>query len=727
MKQNDIKRRRSEIRSLLAAHRYDEALVRLHSLAGDLLAFELGDEVTAMRRTYRYMLEYALRGAADPSRRRLLEDMDDRAEMILDMLTVKGLSADTPTLYYNVRRYEEMQPRSLSDLIGEYDRKSDAMSLVMLSDGGSEHDTLEIERLAGRIFNRIWVTLPLSQADGDAVRGALMSQTLPGHFKVLLLSALSMSLNEFYDTAKLLLLLDVYEQSDDERVAVTALVGALMAVNRHRGRVNASRKLADRIAALRETTSWTADVHTVYLEFIRTRDTEHIESTFKNDIAPKISKITPDIKRSFDASADSDADFNPEWADLLDKSGISDKLKELNEMQEEGSDVMMSTFKMLKSYPFFNEISNWFLPFYDTHSSLMSLDADLLPMVEMVTSSPMLCDSDKYSLVFSIRTMPESQKRMMVSQMSGLREFGESMRMSELVTANVTRRQIANRYIQCLYRFFKLFRRSGEFVDPFDGTFNLMKVELLRADLSDADSLSLVGEFYFAHRQWEDALAVMSLLEQTSARTAELYQKMGYCCQKAGRENEALTYYKRAELLNPDSRWLVKRIARSYRTLRQPEKAIEYYKRLDEMTPDDFSTTMSLGSLYVETGDFATALQLLHKAEFIKPSSTRPLRPIAWAATMTGDLAKARSYYEKIEASGADETDCLNIGHLCMLEGNVADAVAHYRTAMTLGGKDVVAFLKELAADNAMLVERGVPQDLLSILPDLIRLPESAD
>ncbi len=725
MKQNEIKRRATEVRSLLAARRYDEAFVRLHSLAGDLLAFELGDEVTSMRRTYRYMLEYALRGSADPSRRQLLESMDERASMILDVLTVIGMSSETPTLYYNVKRYEDMQAQSLTALIDQYVRQYDAMSPLIDQTDDTASATLELERLASRIFNRLWVTLPLTQGECDAISAAVDSQSLPRYFKILLLSALAMSLNEFFDAAKLMLLLDVYERAGNEHVAVTALVGLLMAMNRHRERVDASRQIADRIASLRETTSWTADVHTVYLEFIRTRDTEQIENTFKNDIAPKISKITPDIKRSFDAASDSDADFNPEWAELLDKSGISDKLKELNEMQEQGSDVMMSTFKMLKTYPFFNEISNWFLPFYDSHSSLTSLDKDLMPIVEMMTSSPMLCDSDKYSLVFSIKTMPESQKRMMASQMSGLREYSEEARLSELVTANTTRRQIANRYIQCLYRFFKLFRRSGEFADPFDGTFNLMRVGQLRADLSDADSLRLIGEFYFAHRQWEDALAVMSLLEQTDGRTAELYQKMGYCCQKINRESDALTYYKRAELLAPDSRWLCKRIARSYRALHQPDKAIEYYKRLDVMTPDDFNTTMALGSLYVETADYEAALQMLHKAEFIKPSSARPWRPIAWVATMTGDLAKARSYYEKIEASGADETDCLNIGHLCLLEGNVKDAVAHYRTAMTLGAKGVEAFLTELAADSDMLVERGVPGDLLAILPDLIRMQES--
>ena len=67
-------------------------------------------------------------------------------------------------------------------------------------------------------------------------------------------------------------------------------------------------------------------------------------------------------KIGFDETEDSD-DLNPEWENWIDKSGITDKLREMGELQMEGADVYMSTFSQLKQFPFFRQMSHWFYPF----------------------------------------------------------------------------------------------------------------------------------------------------------------------------------------------------------------------------------------------------------------------------------------------------------------------------------------------------------------------------
>ena len=64
---------------------------------------------------------------------------------------------------------------------------------------------------------------------------------------------------------------------------------------------------------------------------------------------------------------------NPEWSEILEQSGIADKLQELTELQMEGADVYMSTFSMLKSFPFFNETAHWFLHFDPEFSAVQDL------------------------------------------------------------------------------------------------------------------------------------------------------------------------------------------------------------------------------------------------------------------------------------------------------------------------------------------------------------------
>ena len=66
-------------------------------------------------------------------------------------------------------------------------------------------------------------------------------------------------------------------------------------------------------------------------------------------------------------------DKNPEWQEILEQSGIADKLKELNDLQLEGADVFMSTFSGLKSFPFFKEAANWFRPFNTEYTAFSNI------------------------------------------------------------------------------------------------------------------------------------------------------------------------------------------------------------------------------------------------------------------------------------------------------------------------------------------------------------------
>lgn len=731
MKTNDLQRRCTEITKCIDTGRLTDAMTRLRALSEGLMAYEVSDEIDRVSDTYNYMLKYAMLGAADPQRPRMYADIVDRLLTIMDILTDKALTVETPTLYYNVKRYERTQPGdSVTALLTRYRHELSRTSVF--GTAGAKADPLGVaqaaEALEKRLFNRLWVTNPLSDADVQQLYDAMTDSVIPAHTRRLLLSALTLGLMQYYDERRLLLLLDAYAQAgDDTDMAMTAMAGALIGMFIHNARVSRSEAVAARTAAMRDETSWSADVPMMFMEFIRTRDIERIDKTFREDIIPTISKITPDLKRSISKidPENADAELNPEWADMLDKSGISAKLRELSEMQEQGSDVMMSAFASMKSFTFFNDISNWFLPFHEGHSNYINLNDELRGALRMFSTAMNLCDSDSYSLLLSLTQVPGKQLDMLrkAQGMGGdMEEMLEQVRNAREHTAQSERREAANRCVRDMYRFFKLFRRKGEFRDPFDGKLNLLTVDILCPDFGDIETIKVVAEFYFAHQQWSDALAVMRLLDDRGEISAQLYQKMGYCCQQMNEYSGALEYYHRAELLDAASIWLIRRIARCYRLIGQHERATHYYKKLDEAQPDEFGTTMALGTLSIEVGEYERALQYLHKAEFINEKSHKPWRPIAWAALMTGDLDKAARYYGRIEADSPDGTDILNMGHLCLIRGDVAGAVSRYRTSATVSGNGIERLVKQINGDHEALIRLGVPDDLLTLLPDLIAM-----
>lgn len=62
----------------------------------------------------------------------------------------------------------------------------------------------------------------------------------------------------------------------------------------------------------------------------------------------------------------------------------------------------------------------------------------------------------------------------MMGQFSAENAAVQEMEKEELMKKEISRENISNRYIQDLYRFFKLYIRRTEFTDPFAGHINLL-------------------------------------------------------------------------------------------------------------------------------------------------------------------------------------------------------------------------------------------------------------
>ena len=56
-------------------------------------------------------------------------------------------------------------------------------------------------------------------------------------------------------------------------------------------------------------------------------------------------------------------------------------------------------------------------------------------------------------------------------------------------------------------------------------------------------------------------------------------EKIGYCHNALNNIEESILWYKKAELLNPDSKWLIKNFAVCNRMLGRYAEAAEYYAK----------------------------------------------------------------------------------------------------------------------------------------------------
>lgn len=719
MSEQDILQKKDLFKNFIERHRLHDAFALIRGLSERQMSWELTDEINRLESVYRYMVSYALDGADDPQRDAVYDDIVSSLAVVFDRLVRLAATPSNPTMYYSLLRDKKRETlgliaRRYLDSLASTDNFAKAMGNV------DRTDVMKTEVLVRDMFGIIWTTFPLTDSNASVLEELLSSATVPYHAKRSVVAALSMSLISFFDDNVFKTLASVYAKADDPRLEMPALTGLCLGLYLNRNR-RMSRKVTDIVASLRELPQWTSDLRTVFLELIRTRDTERITRKLRDEVVPGMMKMKPKIQKGFLTDIDlNDIEANPEWESLLNETGLADQLKELNELQQEGGDVMMGTFAHLKSFPFFYDMANWFLPFYPEHTALARSVEDYDALTELLDIAPVFCESDKYSFMFALCTAPPAQRKMMAQQLETQNIQQADLEQASLMLNPDRRRSVANRYIQDLYRFFNLFRRKDDFYNPFADEINLSAVDLLKGDLKQGDTLSLVAEFYFAHGYYAEALNVFKIIDENNLPQAQLYQKMGYCEQKLGNLNEALRYYEQAEMLDSNSRWTLRRLAGVLRALGQPKRALQYYKRLDELEPEKFATLLALGESSLAIGKYDAALDYLYKAQWLKPESNRTLRPLAWTLTMLGKHDKARELYDRILADNPTADDYMNLGHLYLLCGDTRQAVNEYKTAVLASADGIAWFRDAYKADFDELAKAGISPSTLDLVSDAV-------
>ena len=702
---------RTAVETALTDGRLKEAFRLLRQMTPGSAA-ELRREIENAAEDYSRIIDYAMTGNPDPGREEQLAGIRSRIYSALDLTIREKEIIDTPTLYYNTARTERLRPAdTIAALIEQMTHASQAaspFSMASLSGAERQNRRRAVESAERRVFERVWVTVPLSADDSAKILDFVSSDEMPERQRLMIISALTLNALQFYSERTLITLLRI-AASESASIRVRATVGAVLVMARWPRRSN-TLAIRNILATLREDGRWSKDVELTLLQLIRTADVEKISRQMQEEIIPEMIKLRPDLYKRID-NPEEMIEMNPEWEEMLEKSGLQSKLEKLSEMQTEGGDLFFSAFSMLKSYPFFNHPSAWFMPFDTDRSEVIDVLGHDMTMGEMVRMAPTMCDGDKYSFILSINQLPEAHKQAITRQIEQANINLAEMTGAELMPEEQARQNLLARYVQDLYRFFRLFRRKGEFIDPFARMINPVGIPALAPDFRAEEKIRLVGEFFFKHEHWQEALDMFRLVTPD----AQIWQKTGLALRKLRRHLEAAKAFEKADMLRPDSPWTLRQLGRSFRAAGMSDKALDAFLRLDALEPDKAETALSIGYCYLELGNYHEALHNFYKAEFSDESSAKPLRPIAWAAFINGDFETSRKYYDRLMTRMTPtQTDYLNMGHLALAMGQMREALNFYRLYSPDPGK----LLEALRADSEILEGVGVDLTILPLIAD---------
>jgi tetratricopeptide (TPR) repeat protein len=666
------------------------------------------DELNDMQETYRHLLHYFVEGSEDPMRATIYDELVISLYELSDKVIRQIFTKDSPQLFYSVKRTLSTGKDTLEGLLDTVCSSYYANNLQGAETAIHQlfkiiwtSDTFSIDDYC--ILNR-----PLTISREDAKKENMLQGLTILNCQIV--SALTLSLLGFFDRRKLILLFNAAE-TDDEEVAIRACIGVFLTFYIHQARIILYNDIKNRLDTFAENYGFIKYVDIIFGRFILTRDTEKISTQLREEIFPEIIKLNPKFSSEIQfidiTPGQLENEINPEWLEQLSDTKLGKKLEEFNRLQEEGADVMHSSFVHLKNFPFFNEISNWFMPFIVDDISFLIAD-NASELLRLFKQAGLICNSDLYSLYFSIKLMPEESKSLMRNQLEGQLSEISKQKKAELATKYDVSEQIAGRCIQDLYRFFKLFSRRNEFFDFFNRRLDFYNIPFLKPYIL-TEQLYELAELYLRKNHYQDASELYEKIKEENEDNDMYYQKTGYCKQMSGDFEGALQDYYRAELLNSESKWLMRRMAQCYRSLKMPEKAVDYFLNYERLDPEDMSNLMSLGSCYLEMKNYQEALKYYYKVDFLDNNGgQKALRPLAWCSFLSGKYDNARNCYRKILSHKPASHDYMNAGHTEWALQNLKGALKYYKKSIEAANNEYDKFHGEFSNDIPDLINAGI-------------------
>jgi tetratricopeptide (TPR) repeat protein len=699
---------------------------------------ELRDEYENIVMTYRNMLTYTIEGIKDPERNKIYLKLIQSILGLSDRVRQDILSHNSGWHTYWVKQQTETELRlsgkSIIETVDDLLFKSELDEWLRLSNDIIPDPESEISRkhrqLISNIFNHLWLTDYYGEAEKSLVDIIINSGKFRWYEASLFTTAITLSSFRTWHTEKLYQLINIYESSK-EQLTERALSGLILNLHYYNGRILLYPELINRIKELSQNNKFREHCRLIVLQTIRSRETEKLGKKLQDEILPQVAKLKPRIEDRLGLDNilpdDLSEDKNPDWSQVFsDSEEIFKTMEELTKLQMEGADVYMSAFANMKHFDFFKDFQNWFIPFYPDHETVNEIHKDEIlgpgtnELAEALYKTPFICNSDKYSLLLNLKYLPSAQKSMMLKvfrmELDGLQQMNDD---ADIIDPERLFRTNVTQYLQDIYRFFKLSPYKKEFEDIFLGKLDIYNSEFFKLTCNSQEAEAGLADYFFSKNFYSDALSLYLKMIVERPSDDHLYEKIGFCYQENGEYDEALKFYKRAELINRKV-WTMKKIALCLRRLGRTEEALEYYLETCELEPENIHSVIMTAHCYLDLKEYDEALKYYFRIEYNDPGNIKILRPIAYCYLALGRFADSERYYYRLSSNKLNPQDQINIGHLELCNGNKKEAVNNYRKSMLSGELSKERFISIFTEDFPMLVSLGVNPDDLPIVLDYL-------
>ena len=679
------------------------------------------DRLHALRTDYQLMADYWKRGFKDPQLPALYQTLLERMYVLCANIS-KHYALSHSSFLSSVYMRIHMTARDLSPQNIREEMES-FVSDVALLDLEPEHKRAarreELYRQHQHQMNVLFDYVYTSDAWSDGIASAmeemLLSPTIDTNDQQLLVSAVMLSLLEYFDMAKFRTLVHVYQKATDTHVRQRALIGWVFSTG-SRTAAAIYPEFYALIDELLEDERCCEELVELQKQVIFCISTMEDAQTIQRDIMPDLIK-SQDFQMTRNGIVEKEE--NP-MEDILDPGSQDRKIEKMEEsiqkminMQQQGTDIYFGGFSQMKRYPFFNELSNWFVPFYFDHPAVtesIGKTGENRFLKLMMDKGP-FCNSDKYSFVFVFQQvasrLPEGMREVLESGEVPIREIA-----SEEQTEPAYVRRMC---LQDIYRFYRIFSYRTEFVDPFGGdclpclfcsnpVFSKTRLE--------ASFNEIVAFLLKKGRLLEASLVLKNYGD--NRRDFQYWMMAGYLYQQPdgpdllGEEFDDQQCYEKALALEPDNEKALRGYARALFSKEKYGESLSVYDKLLTITPEKRNYILNRAVCLTNVGQYAAALKDLYRLDYELPGNQNISRVLAWALVCEGKYEAADKIYRQLLTDDPTELDhLLKYGYCLWFSGHVADAADCFHRYIKEYGVEPDFILKEEAG---LLREKGITE-----------------
>lgn len=658
----------AEMETYLAAYPQQQTLERLNGIKAE----------------YELMRDYWRRGVNDPQLDQLYHHLLQRVYVLYANVALFHRLRQYPTLsgIHNRVRMER-KDWSLADIRKEMEGFVSNIAMLELE---PEHTRQEKgdqlykdhQSAMSNLFCYVLTSRMWTDGVGNDFEELLISPTVDSNDQQLLVSAVTLSLLNQYDIVKFRVLVNVYRRSQEVAVQQRALVGWALSLKESVREIYPEQE--ELVTSLLSSKTVCEELTELQMQLVYCLNAEKDTNTIQQEIMPDLIKNNNLKIGPFSIEEREDDPME----DILHPEASEQRMEKMEstfgrmmDMQKQGSDIYFGGFSQMKRFPFFYDISNWFVPFYLQHPDIKHF-VDRMKgnkFVERLTKMGPFCNSDKYSFIIAFQQVlehiPESLRKMMER---GEATMGE-VPVDELNTTAFIRRA----YLMDLYRFYRLYPSRNEFVNPFNTT---------SVDLGACEFFSLwlfKGSPLEPYKDQVVRLLKRKKMKEPAMRLLDSYSD----------DHRSIQYYIWNELydmaleMDPQNEIALRGKARKLYELGIFDEALDTYDELLLLHPDNATYLLNKAVCLVNTEDFEEALKLLYRLNYEQPDNERVNRVLGWALLCNHQLEQADNIYQKLTAvENPLIDDWHNYAYCCWFSGRIDEAVNCFRKYADSNGED---------------------------------------